>query len=70
MAAVLQKNEDSYKIITPYDAQRTLIENRLKSAHLVWQNKCFNVDSFQGLHFSCLLCLLFYLANLIFYHRK
>jgi len=38
----------AYKIITPYDAQRTAIERELKSAELPWENKCFNVDSFQG----------------------
>ncbi|KAG6374408.1 P-loop containing nucleoside triphosphate hydrolase protein [Boletus reticuloceps] len=32
----------------PYDAQRTLIEEELKKAELKWENKCFNVDSFQG----------------------
>lgn len=36
-----------YKIITPYDAQRTLLERRLEDAMLPWQDKCFNVDSFQ-----------------------
>ncbi|EPS96646.1 hypothetical protein FOMPIDRAFT_52939, partial [Fomitopsis schrenkii] len=37
-----------YKVITPYDAQRTLLERRLEDAMLPWQDKCFNVDSFQG----------------------
>ncbi|EPS96649.1 hypothetical protein FOMPIDRAFT_1087510, partial [Fomitopsis schrenkii] len=37
-----------YKIITPYDAQRALLEQRLADAMLPWQDKCFNVDSFQG----------------------
>ncbi|PPQ67578.1 hypothetical protein CVT25_012072 [Psilocybe cyanescens] len=38
----------SFRIITPYDAQRSLLENCLKRAKLPWENKCFNVDSFQG----------------------
>lgn len=38
-----------FRIITPYDAQRSLIEKRLKSAKLPWEDKVFNVDSFQGL---------------------
>lgn len=38
----------SYRIITPYDAQRGAIEDALKTASLAWEDKCFNVDSFQG----------------------
>ncbi|KAF9049492.1 P-loop containing nucleoside triphosphate hydrolase protein [Hymenopellis radicata] len=34
-------------IITPYDAQRTAIENALKRSNLPW-GKVFNIDSFQG----------------------
>ena len=37
-----------YKMITPYDAQRYLLERRLQDATLPWQDKCFNVDSFQS----------------------
>lgn len=39
----------SFRIITPYDAQRSLIEKMLKSEDLPWKDKVFNVDSFQGL---------------------
>ncbi|KAF8554478.1 P-loop containing nucleoside triphosphate hydrolase protein [Imleria badia] len=38
----------SFRIITPYDAQRSLIENLLKREKLPWEDKVFNVDSFQG----------------------
>ncbi|KAH9481598.1 ATP-dependent helicase upf1 [Psilocybe cubensis] len=38
----------SFRIITPYDAQRTLLENALKEAGLPWEDMCFNIDSFQG----------------------
>ena len=59
MAAHFQDENESYKIITPYDAQRTLIESCLKNKGLAWQDKCFNVDSFQGLttlsHFHILI---------------
>lgn len=50
MAAHLQNETPptSFRIITPYDAQRSLIENSLKAANLPHANKCFNVDSFQG----------------------
>jgi len=48
MAGHLQQENVNFTIITPYDAQRSLIENMLKQAGLVFANKCFNVDSFQG----------------------
>ncbi|KAF9052499.1 P-loop containing nucleoside triphosphate hydrolase protein [Hymenopellis radicata] len=48
LAEHLQNQDTSYKIITPYDGQRNLIENRLREQELDWANKCFNVDSFQG----------------------
>lgn len=48
IAAKLQEEDKEYKIITPYDAQRSLLENEMKQMGLVWQDKCFNVDSFQG----------------------
>ncbi|THH33182.1 hypothetical protein EUX98_g960 [Antrodiella citrinella] len=48
MAGHLQVENTNFRIITPYDAQRSLIENMLKQANLVYANKCFNVDSFQG----------------------
>ncbi|KAH8926765.1 hypothetical protein BT69DRAFT_936292 [Atractiella rhizophila] len=37
-----------FKVITPYDAQRDLIEKSLKHAELPWEDRVFNVDSFQG----------------------
>lgn len=52
MAAVLQRDDVNFRIITPYDAQRALIENSLKQAGLAHANKCFNVDSFQGESFT------------------
>lgn len=48
MAAKLQEDEEQYRIITPYDAQRSALEQDLKNAGVSWHNKCFNVDSFQG----------------------
>ncbi|GJE88613.1 AAA domain-containing protein [Phanerochaete sordida] len=48
IAAKLQEEEEDFRIITPYDAQRNALENTLKTAGVPWQNKCFNVDSFQG----------------------
>ncbi|PSS19948.1 hypothetical protein PHLCEN_2v3121 [Hermanssonia centrifuga] len=48
IAARFQEDSESFRIITPYDAQRSTIENDLKAAGLSWENKCFNVDSFQG----------------------
>lgn len=37
-----------FRIITPYDAQRSMIENALKVEKLPWEDKCFNIDAFQG----------------------
>ncbi|KAG1804546.1 AAA domain-containing protein [Suillus subaureus] len=45
---MLQVKNKQFRIITPYDAQRCLIEERLKLQGLGWEDKCFNVDSFQG----------------------
>ncbi|KAL4249785.1 hypothetical protein ABKN59_007614 [Abortiporus biennis] len=38
----------SYRIITPYDPQRSILEDALKNEGLPWEDKCFCVDSFQG----------------------
>ncbi|KAF8263884.1 AAA domain-containing protein [Lactarius quietus] len=48
IAEHLQEADISYRIITPYDAQRSAIEQALKDRDLDWHDKCFNVDSFQG----------------------
>ncbi len=48
IAEHLQEKGVSYRIITPYDAQRSALEEALKEKELVWEDKCFNVDSFQG----------------------
>ncbi|KAH9917836.1 P-loop containing nucleoside triphosphate hydrolase protein [Fomitopsis serialis] len=48
IAAKMQEEGKEYRIITPYDAQRSLIEEDMKAMGLAWQDKCFNVDSFQG----------------------
>jgi len=48
LAQHLQDEGKSYRIITPYDAQRSEIERALQEEELNWHGKCFNVDSFQG----------------------
>ncbi|KAG1840498.1 AAA domain-containing protein [Suillus subalutaceus] len=48
LARLYETQGKKFKILTPYDAQRTKIEEQLKSAELLWEDKCFNVDSFQG----------------------
>lgn len=48
LAKHLQDENVSYRIITPYDAQRSALEQALKEEDLNWEDKCFNVDSFQG----------------------
>ncbi|KAG0705729.1 P-loop containing nucleoside triphosphate hydrolase protein [Suillus ampliporus] len=48
LARIYIKQGKQYRILTPYDAQRTMIEKQLELAKLPWEDKCFNVDSFQG----------------------
>ncbi|KAG8213318.1 P-loop containing nucleoside triphosphate hydrolase protein [Butyriboletus roseoflavus] len=48
LASIFQAQRKNFRIITPYDAQRSLIEKELEQAKLEWRNTCFNVDSFQG----------------------
>ena len=49
LAEKLQEQQKSYQIITPYEGQRASIEQEMKTNGLSWENKCFNVDSFQGM---------------------
>jgi len=50
LASHLQKQQKEFQIITPYEDQRSTIEEQMKETPgLDWENKCFNVDSFQGL---------------------
>jgi superfamily I DNA and/or RNA helicase len=51
---MLQAKKKQFRIITPYDAQRSLIEDKLKLQDLKWEDKCFNVDSFQGSFSHCI----------------
>ena len=48
IAEKLQAEDKEYCIITPYDAQRSFLEMDMKASGLIWEDKCFNVDSFQG----------------------
>ncbi|KAF8969177.1 P-loop containing nucleoside triphosphate hydrolase protein [Flammula alnicola] len=48
IARQLKRAGKPFRIITPYDPQRSLLENGLKHAKLPWEDKCFNVDAFQG----------------------
>jgi len=48
VARKFNKEGRHFRVITPYDAQRALIERELKRENLPWENKCFCVDSFQG----------------------
>ncbi|KAI6162373.1 AAA domain-containing protein [Pisolithus thermaeus] len=49
IAGAYQTEGLDFRIITPYDAQRSLIEHELQAANLRHEDKVFNVDSFQGL---------------------
>ncbi|TFK21196.1 hypothetical protein FA15DRAFT_94068 [Coprinopsis marcescibilis] len=48
IAGTLHSRGLSFRIITPYDPQKCLLETALKSKKLPSEDKCFNVDSFQG----------------------
>ena len=48
IAEQLQIQGKNFRIITPYDAQRSVLEESMKEHGLDWKDKCFNVDSFQG----------------------
>jgi len=49
LAFHLQEQQKDYQIITPYEDQRSTIEDHMRGTPgLDWENKCFNVDSFQG----------------------
>lgn len=58
LAQKLQEQQKNYRIITPYEGQRSLIENSLKDQGLEWGDKCFNVDSFQGFLFLILFLVI------------
>lgn len=53
IAKHLQNQNKSYRIITPYGSQRTLIEDEMKKATggMDWEDKCFTLDAFQGPEF-------------------
>ncbi|EPQ54165.1 hypothetical protein GLOTRDRAFT_21752, partial [Gloeophyllum trabeum ATCC 11539] len=48
IARHLEERKLNYRVITPYDAQRSVLETHFKEHGLTWKDKCFNVDSFQG----------------------
>ncbi|EAU85578.2 hypothetical protein CC1G_06291 [Coprinopsis cinerea okayama7 len=49
LAQNLQEAGMKYRIITPYEGQTSMIERRMREIDgLSWEDKCFNVDAFQG----------------------
>ncbi|KAI6030237.1 P-loop containing nucleoside triphosphate hydrolase protein, partial [Pisolithus marmoratus] len=48
IARAYQAKRLDFRIITPYDAQRSFIEHELQNAKVCHEDKVFNVDSFQG----------------------
>ena len=52
IAEKLTLQKKRFKIITPYDVQRNGIQNALKEKQMVSEDKCFNIDSFQGSYLS------------------
>ena len=52
LARKLQEQDRNYRVITGYEGQRSHIENLMKVEGLEWGDKCFSVDSFQGIFHS------------------
>ncbi|KAI6123604.1 AAA domain-containing protein, partial [Pisolithus thermaeus] len=48
IASAYQARGLDFRIITPYDAQRSLIERDLQAENVRHEDRVFNVDSFQG----------------------
>ncbi|KAI6042877.1 AAA domain-containing protein [Pisolithus marmoratus] len=48
VATAYQTKGLDFRIITPYDAQRSLIEHELQAVNVRDEDKVFNIDSFQG----------------------
>ncbi|KAG1821660.1 P-loop containing nucleoside triphosphate hydrolase protein [Suillus subaureus] len=48
LARIYNKQGKQYRILTPYDGQRSSIERQLELANLPWADKCFDVNFFQG----------------------
>ncbi|KDQ11285.1 hypothetical protein BOTBODRAFT_464262 [Botryobasidium botryosum FD-172 SS1] len=44
----LYYHDENFCVITPYDGQRSLLEQTFRDEGLPWENRIFNVDSFQG----------------------
>ncbi|KAG1739216.1 P-loop containing nucleoside triphosphate hydrolase protein [Suillus paluster] len=42
LARIYVEQGRRYRVLTPYDAQRTAIEKQLELARLPWEDKCFN----------------------------
>ncbi|KAG8829690.1 hypothetical protein FRC17_006185, partial [Serendipita sp. 399] len=48
LAKQLEARGKDYRMISPYATQTELLLTRLKEEQMNWEDKCFNVDSFQG----------------------
>ncbi|KAG2367895.1 AAA domain-containing protein [Suillus spraguei] len=48
LTRIYHKQGKQFKIITLYDGQRSAIEKQFESANLPWEDKCFDVNPFQG----------------------
>jgi AAA domain len=47
LAKELEAKGKDYRIISPYATQTSKIQTELKEKEMDWEDKCFNVDSFQ-----------------------
>ena len=69
LARKLQEQDRNYRIITGYEGQRNYIENLMKDEGLEYGDKCFNVDSFQGIFHSLALIRFYYYIDLFSYRK-
>lgn len=53
IAKWLSHRNFKFRAITPYNQQRSEMENALKREGLRWEDMVFTVDSFQGMLLAC-----------------
>lgn len=57
LAKELEAKGKDYRIISPYATQSSKILAKLKEEDMKWEDKCFNVDSFQVMIVYTVYCI-------------
>lgn len=75
VATIVHLIRDVYRhrniwILSAYDSQRNALERALKQANLPWEDRVFNVDSFQGRENDIIIISLVRTAGLGFLNNK